>query len=400
MSAKRTLIASFLHFDLSFTLWALLGALGAIVAQDLGLGPAQKGWMVAVPILTGSLARIPMGLLADRHGGRRVGLAMLLVLYVPLLLGLVAGRSHPSVIAIGALLGVAGASFAVALPLASRWYPPEKQGLVMGLAAAGNSGNVVANLVAPVLARRFGWHAAFGLATIPLTVVIVAFAMLAEECPSRRPPERRAAYGSVLRENDLWWLCLFYGVTFGGYVGLGGFLPVFLVDQYGLDAIEAGRVTAVAACAGSFARPIGGWLSDRVGAIRMLSCSFPVIALGYALTGALPSRIGAEVLLVGIMIALGSGNGAVFQIVPLRFRERLGIATGIIGALGGVGGFVLPTLLGTVKQASGSFATAFAILAAVAAAAFVSLRVLVAARSGWRFGFRGLAEPEGAEVAS
>ncbi len=400
MSAKRTLIASFLHFDLSFTLWALLGALGAIVAQDLGLGPAQKGWMVAVPILTGSLARIPMGLLADRHGGRRVGLAMLLVLYVPLLLGLVAGRSLPSVIAIGALLGVAGASFAVALPLASRWYPPEKQGLVMGLAAAGNSGTVVANLVAPVLARRFGWHAAFGLATIPLTVVIVAFAMLAEESPSRRPPERRAAYGSVLRENDLWWLCLFYGVTFGGYVGLGGFLPVFLVDQYGLDAIEAGRVTAVAACAGSFARPIGGWLSDRVGAIRMLSCSFPVIALGYALTGALPSRIGAEVLLVGIMIALGSGNGAVFQIVPLRFRERLGIATGIIGALGGVGGFFLPTLLGTVKQASGSFATAFAILAAVAAAAFVSLRVLVAARSGWRFGFRGLAEPEGAEVAS
>jgi MFS transporter, NNP family, nitrate/nitrite transporter len=148
-----TLIACFLHFDLSFMLWVLLGALGAIIARDLHFNAAQKGWLVAVPILGGSLARIPMGILADRYGGRRVGLAMLALLYVPLIGGALYGRGLPSLLAVGALLGTAGASFSVALPLASRWYPAERQGLVMGIAAAGNSGTVIANLSAPILAR-------------------------------------------------------------------------------------------------------------------------------------------------------------------------------------------------------------------------------------------------------
>jgi NNP family nitrate/nitrite transporter-like MFS transporter len=389
----KTLVAAFLHFDLSFFLWVLIGALGALVAKDLHLSPARKGMLVAVPILSGAIARIPLGFLADRLGARRVGIAMLASLYVPLALGALRGRTFGEMLVVGALLGTAGASFSVALPLASRWYPPERQGLVMGIAAAGNSGTVVANLTAPFVARAVGWHYALGLAALPLTIVLIAFAALAREAPK---PDARAtagrgvleSYRALARQSDLWWLAAFYAVTFGGYVGLTGFLPTFLCDQYALTPMKAGYVTAAAACAGSFVRPLGGWLADRVGAIRVLSFVFPAIAILYALAGTLPPLARGAVVFAALAASLGLGNGAIFQLVPQRFRAEIGLVTGIVGAIGGVGGFFLPTLLGNVKQAMGSYGTAFTLLAALPTIAFVVLRVLVAAREGWRFGFR------------
>ena len=217
---KPTVFAAFLHFDLSFMIWVLLGALGVSISESLGLSAAQKGLIVAVPILSGSLMRIPLGLLSDRFGGRRVGIAMLLALYLPLLAGWRAGTSLGVLIAVGLMLGVAGASFAVVLPLASRWYPPERQGLVMGIAAAGNSGTVVANLVAPRIAAMVGWHGVLALTTIPLTIVLIVFAALAKDSPTRVAAQSLSSYLAVLRERELWWFCLFYSVTFGGYVGL------------------------------------------------------------------------------------------------------------------------------------------------------------------------------------
>jgi NNP family nitrate/nitrite transporter-like MFS transporter len=386
-----TLVACFLHFDLSFMLWVLLGALGAIIARDLHFDPAQKGLLVAVPILGGSLARIPMGFLADRFGGRRVGIAMLALLYVPLLAGALYGKSLPALLAVGALLGTAGASFSVALPLASRWYPPERQGLVMGIAAAGNSGTVIANLSAPLLARAIGWHGTLALATIPLTLVLVAFALMAKDAPADEGSTRpKIDVRAVLAQTDLWWFCLFYAVTFGGYVGLSGFLPVFFVDQYGVSPVTAGYLTAGAACAGSLSRPLGGWLADRIGAIRMLSAIFALVTVLYLLAASLPTLARIEVAFVSTMIAVGMGNGAVFQLVPQRFRREIGIVTGIVGALGGIGGFFLPTLLGNVRHRWGSFSAGFVVLASVAFVAFVALRVLVASRSAWRAGFRAL----------
>ncbi|MEK7814995.1 MAG: MFS transporter, partial [Chloroflexota bacterium] len=214
-----TLFASFLHFDVSFMLWVLLGALGIYIAESLGLSPAEKGLLVATPILTGSLTRIPVGLLSDRFGAKRVGAALLAFLFVPLALAWQTGDSLSQLLAVGLLLGVAGSSFAVALPLASRWYPPERQGLVMGIAAAGNSGTVIANLLAPRLAQVVGWHNVLGLAMMPLALVLAAFLLMAKERP-RAPGERPASLDrSVLRNPDLWWFCLLYSVTFGGYVG-------------------------------------------------------------------------------------------------------------------------------------------------------------------------------------
>ena len=189
-----TLAACFLHFDVSFMLWVLLGALGVYIAEELKLGPSEKAMVVAIPILSGSLLRVPLGLLSDRFGGKQVGTIMLICLYGPLTLGWLSGDSINDLMAIGALLGVAGASFAVALPLASRWYPPEKQGLAMGIAAAGNSGTVVTNLIAPRLAASIGWQGVMAVAMIPLTIALVVFVLLAKESPRRGPRPTMTQY--------------------------------------------------------------------------------------------------------------------------------------------------------------------------------------------------------------
>ncbi len=382
-----TLVASFLHFDISFMLWVLLGALGISIAESAGLSPSEKGLMVAVPIFTGSLLRIPLGILGDRLGGKRVGVGMLAFLFVPLTMGWLIGDGLPALLAIGLMLGSAGASFAVALPLASKWYPPHRQGLAMGIAAAGNSGTVIANLLAPRMAESVGWHNVLGMAMVPLAVALVAFILLAEDSPRSATNPPLSSHLQALAHGDMWWFCLLYSVTFGGYVGLSSYLPLFLRDQYSLDPVSAGSITALAAFVGSGIRPIGGYLADKVGGVRLLSIVLVGIALTYACVSALPPVQVASVLLIAGMACFGVGNGSVFQLVPQRFSSQIGIATGTVGAIGGLGGFFLPILLGSVKESSGSFATGFVILATFAAIAVVALRALVALEHGWRAGW-------------
>lgn len=377
-----TLIAAFLHFDLSFMLWVLLGALGIYIAESLGLSAAEKGLMVAVPILSGSLLRVPLGLLSDRVGGKRVGVAMLAFLFLPLALGWRTGTGLPALLAIGLMLGTAGASFAVALPLASRWYGANRQGLVMGIAAAGNSGTVVANLAAPRLANVMGWHNVLAVAMIPLAIVLIAFALMAKDKRdgSTGLPVRR--YLVALKQSDIWWFCLFYSVTFGGYVGLSGFLPIFFRDQYGASPTTAGYLTALAAFVGSGVRPLGGYLADKFGGAKILSVLLFGIGAAYALSSRLPVIGSMITILVLGMACLGMGNGAVFQMVPRRFPHQIGIATGVVGAIGGLGGFVLPNLLGTIKQASGSFSAGFIVLAAIAIGTVLLLQIVLTTRRG------------------
>ena len=385
---KPTVFAAFLHFDLSFMIWVLLGALGVSISETLGLSAAQKGLMVAIPILSGSLLRIPLGLLSDRFGGRRVGLGMLLALFIPLIIGWRSGTSLDVLVAVGLMLGVAGASFAVVLPLASRWYPPERQGLVMGIAAAGNSGTVVANLVAPRVAAVVGWQNVLGLTMIPLVIVLVTFWFLAKDSPTRVTQQSLRSYLTALRERELWWFCLFYSVTFGGYVGLSSFMPLLLRDQYQLPAVTAGYLTALAALAGSGLRPVGGWVADKLGGVRMLSVLLGGIAVMYLAASRLPALTPMVIILVAAMVCLGLGNGAVFQLVPQRFRRQIGIATGVVGAVGGLGGFMLPTMLGQFKQRTGSFGAGFVVLGTVAFLTLALLRALMAMNEGWRTSWR------------
>jgi MFS transporter, NNP family, nitrate/nitrite transporter len=374
-----SLVAALIHFDISFMVWVLLGALGAYIAADLDLTAAQKGLMVAVPALGGAAFRLIVGPLADRAGTKRTGLATLGLTLVPLAWGWLAGGTYAQVLGIGLLLGIAGSSFAVALPLASRWYPPEHQGLALGIAGAGNSGTTIAALAAPRLAEHVGWHAVFGLATLPVALAWLAFALLAKEPPGATSASSNSL--ALLAEPDARWLCAFYSVTFGCFVGLAAYLPIFFVDGFGLAKVSAGGYAALCAAAGSFLRPAGGALSDRFGGTRVLSTVLlGVGALGLVLASA-PSFGPTVASMFLILGALGVGNGAVFQLVPQRFPGRVGAVTGLVGAAGGVGGFVLPFALGSLRGSTGSFAAGFAVLTA---AALLGALAVVRRQRAWR----------------
>jgi NNP family nitrate/nitrite transporter-like MFS transporter len=368
-----TLLMSFLYFDTSFMVWVLLGVLGVYVSKDFGLNPSQKGLMAALPILGGSLARFPMGLLVDRIGPKRTGILGQLLVMIPLLWGWQAGTSFSEVMALGLLLGVAGGSFAVALPLASRWYPPEHQGLAMGVAGAGNSGTVLAALFAPRLAEAFGWHAVFGLALIPISMVLVLFALFAKESPTQPAPKPFKSYFDVLRERDTLWFSLLYCFTFGGFVGLASFMVIFFHDQYDVSKVAAGTLTALCVFAGSFMRPIGGLLSDRFGGVRVLTAVFAIGSCGLLSIASLPPLGIAVPLIFFTMGTLGLGNGSVFQLVPQRFRKEIGMVTGVIGAAGGLGGFFMPSMLGLMKSATGTYAMGFMSLALCGAGCLIVL---------------------------
>ncbi len=386
-----TLACAFLYFDISFMVWVILGALANSIVPDFGLNDAQRGLILALPLLGGSLLRLVLGLLTDHIGARRTGILGLALTLIPLVMGWWWADGFPQMLLVGLLLGVAGASFAVALPLASRWYPPHFQGMAMGIAGAGNSGTALATLFGPILAQRFGWHAVFGLALIPVMLTLLAFVGFAKDSPTQPSPKPLAAYGKVLAESDTWWFCLFYSVTFGGFVGLAVFLNSFFHLQYGVDRVQAGYLATVCVIAGSFLRPVGGYLADRYGGIRMLTALYLGVSTTMLGLSALPPLAAGTVLMVLGMGMLGMGNGAVFQLVPQRFPKEIGVITGIVGAAGGLGGFLLPNLLGSLRQLSGTFSGGFLVFTLVGLSCAVALLYVGRTWEGVFVGKGGLA---------
>lgn len=380
--SPATLFSAFFYFDISFMVWVMLGPLGNFIAEEFNLTASQKGLMTAMPILTGSLLRLVLGPLADRIGGRRTALLGLSLTFLPMLLGAFASQSYAMILLIGLLLGVAGASFAVALPMASRWYPPEQQGLVLGIAGAGNSGTVLASLFAPQLAQMLGgWRPVFLVTMLPLAVAWLVVAFLAKDAPGKVTLKTFAEYIHVVRQPDTLWLSLMYSVTFGGFVGLATFLPIFFHDQYGLDKVSAGGFAALCVFAGSFIRPVGGYLADRFGGIRILIGLFLLIAaLALGIGMLLPLAL-ETVLLFLLMTSLGSGNGSIFQIVPQRFPKEIGVVTGIVGAIGGLGGFLLPNLLGVLKDSTESYGSGFLVYTVASLGCMILIAVL---RGEWQ----------------
>jgi MFS transporter, NNP family, nitrate/nitrite transporter len=358
-----TLVCGFVYFDVSFMVWVLIGALGNALAADFQLAPEQKGLMVAVPLLGGAVLRMAMGLLTDRIGPRRAALIGLAATALPLVLGWLWVTRFDQLLVVGLLLGVPGASFAAALPMASRWYPPHYQGLALGIAGAGNSGTALAAFLAPRLAAAWGWPTVFALALIPVSLAWVLLWAVTRDAPGEPPAESLREYLAPLKTGDAWWFCVFYSMTFGGFVGLTSFLGIFFHDQYGLTAIQAGNVAMLCAMAGSFIRPVGGYLADRFGGIRILLLLYLGVAIVMLGMTMLPSLTWAAALLFGGMAMLGMGIGAVFQLVPLRYPREIGVMTGLVGAAGGFGGFLLPSLLGGLKGITGSFAGGFLIFA-------------------------------------
>lgn len=385
-----TLIACFLYFDLSFAVWVLLGPLAVLIASDLSLDAGQKGLMVAVPVLAGALLRVVNGILVGQWNARRTGIVMQIAVILGLLAAWFFGvHSFTQALMLGFVLGIAGASFAIALPMVSYWYPPEHQGTALGLAGAGNSGTVFASLFAPALAIAFGWQNVLGFAVLPLGIVFIFFVLAAKDSPKSPPRKTSADYARILRNRDAWWLMFFYSVSFGGFVGLSSFLPIYFHDQYALAPVSAGYFTAACVFVGSFVRPIGGALADRIGGTRALMGIYVIVAavLLVVARSQLPINATLAALLTG-MTALGMGNGAVFQLVPQRFARDVGLVTGLVGMTGGIGGFFFAASLGYAKQFTGTYAVGFI---AFALLAIVAWGGITAVRLRWRQDTAGLA---------
>jgi len=377
-----TLLTAFLYFDFSFMVWTLLGPLGAQVGEALHLSPQQKGLMVAVPILSGAVLRIVLGLAVDRLGARNTGISAQFIVIAGLfwawLLGL---KDYEATLWMGVILGFGGASFAVALPQAGRWYPPNMQGLVMGLAGAGNIGTVLDALFAPRLAAAFGWRTVFGLALIPAVLVLVVYTIFSKEAPIEFRKKRLVDYLNLLKDRDAHWFCFYYTVSFGGFVGLASSYVLYFKSEFGLTAIQAGDLAAICTAAGALLRPTGGALADRIGGIRSLYRFYTVAGIALILAAVGHQLVFNVAMLMIASGALGMANGSVFQLLPQRFGKDLGVMTGLVGAGGGVGGFYLASSLGYSKGLTGSYLAGLTVFALLCFCAIIGLGLV---KTRWR----------------
>ena len=379
-----TLVSSFLYFDYSFMVWTLLGVLANQIAapESLNLTPQQRFFMVSVPILFGGLFRLVLGVLVDQIGAKRTGILAQLVVMSGLLFAWQVGlKNFEATLLMGMVLGVAGASFAVAIPQAGRWYPPHMQGLVMGLAGAGNIGVVIDSLLAPRLAAHFGWQAVFGFALIPAVVVLIVYIFISKEPPLKTTPKKIGDYFRMFRDKDVHWFCFFYTVTFGGFVGLAYSLGMYFKDRFGLTASQAGDLVALCTAVGALGRPIGGGISDRIGGIRSLYVYYTVACIALicgGLIGSLWLNVAAFFVACG---AFGMGNGSVFQLLPQRFGKEIGLMTGLVGCGGGLGGFLLANRMGQSKQHFGSYRLGLLVFAGLC---LLALAGLTQVKKRWR----------------
>lgn len=401
-----TLMAAFLYFDFSFMVWTMLGPLSTEISEALALGgfimsASQKATLLSIPILAGALLRILLGFGVDKFGAKTTALVsqavVIGVLFYAYFRGV--GITYNELLLVAFGLGFAGASFAVALPQAGQWYPPKLQGVVLGIAGAGNIGVVIDFLFAPKIAELWGWEAVFLVGGVLSTIIFIAYMFMAKDAPAEvytPRPKKLGDYLKLLKDKDTWWFNLFYAVSFGGFVGFAGYMKVYLMNTYqadmsafGLDFLNESNVKVVAGyfgalCifAGAVLRPVGGAIADKMGGIKSLYLFFGTVALMAMINAyiTLPFYVAILVLFL-IMANLGMANGAVFQLVPQRFGKDIGIMTGIIGAAGGLGGTALIKTLGWSKGAFDGYAAGFMIFAAVV---IVALSGISLVKTRWR----------------
>jgi NNP family nitrate/nitrite transporter-like MFS transporter len=361
-----TLFAAFLYFDFCFSVWVLNGAMGPFLTQSLHLTPVQTGKMISIPILAGALMRFPLGVLSQYIGRKNAAIVEMSLIIVAMLYGYFFAQTYTDVLLMGILLGIAGASFGVALSLGAGWFPQEHKGLAMGIAGAGNIGTVVALLLAPPVAQHYGWHAVYGWTAIVMIIPLAVMVVMAKEPPDIQHQTFRQ-HMAPLAQVDGWAFSLIYVITFGGFIGLSTFLPSFYFSQFGVTKIEASYLTLLAAVMGSTIRAVGGYWADRVGGIAALAIVLLLVIGTLTLLTATPSLALTTVLFMACFAALGAGNGALFQLVPLRWPTSTAVAGSMIGELGALGGAILPLTMGYSKQLTGTYAWGFLIYALLSA---------------------------------
>jgi NNP family nitrate/nitrite transporter-like MFS transporter len=364
--ANRALFLSTMAFAVSFAIWGLISALAPKFTEIYNLSATSKSILIAIPVLLGSLGRLPAGMLADRFGGRIVFTALLIITAIPaVLIGL--STSYNQLLLLGLFLGLGGTTFSVGIGFTSRWFPPEKQGMALGVYGMGNVGQSIAVFGAPVLALWLGsWRAVFFIFAAISVVWAIVFYIFARDAESTAKPKTVAENLSVLKSSKLaWLLSLFYFLTFGGFVAFAIYLPTLLKDLFQLSPTDAGARTAGFVLLATLMRPLGGILSDKIGGAKVLIGVFAAIA-GFSLLLGFPVMITFTIGALGAAAALGLGNGAVFKLVPQYFPKETGTVTGLVGAFGGLGGFFPPIELGLVRDYTGSYTFGFMLLSAFA----------------------------------
>jgi MFS transporter, NNP family, nitrate/nitrite transporter len=372
-----TLFAAFFYFSFSCCIWVMNGAMAPFISEAYHLTPAQKGVMLSIPIFAGALMRFPLGVLAQYIGRKSATLVEMGMIMVALLFGYFYVSSYSSLLAMGVLLGIAGASFGVALSLGSGSFPARYKGLAMGLVGAGNVGTAVSVLVAPALAQRFGWQAVYGFAAAAMMLPILAMLLMAKEPPDVDKHSSLREHVACLFEKDGWAFSLIYAVTFGGFIGLTTFLPSYYYDQFGVSKVQAGQLSMLAAFMGAAVRIFGGWISDHWGGVNTLTAVLATVCVTLVLCGlAGNSLVATTLLLMLCFAALGAGNGALFQLVPLRWPLATAVAGSMIGEIGALGGGLIPNAMGMSKQYAGTYLWGFVGFAVCAAAMLVMLRFM------------------------
>jgi len=372
-----TLFASFLYFAFSCCIWVLNGAMAPFISETFHLSPAQKGLMLSIPIIAGALMRFPLGVLAQYIGRKSATLVEMSLIAVAMLFGFFFVHTFNDMLAMGVLLGIAGASFGVALSLGSGWFPPQHKGLAMGLVGAGNVGTAVSVLVAPPLANWLGWQAVYGVAAAAIAVPMLVMIVFAKEPPDVNAHSSFREHIACLFEKDGWAFSLIYGVTFGGFIGLTTFLPSYYYDQFGVSKVQAGQLTMLAAFMGAAVRIAGGWISDRWGGVNTLTLVLVVVAVTLVLIGFSSGSLAVTTLLLMVCFAaLGAGNGALFQLVPLRWPAATAVAGSMIGEIGALGGGLVPNSMGLSKQYLGSYTWGFVLFAVLALVMLGVMRVM------------------------
>ena len=369
----RQLTLATISFTVCFYAWALLGPLGPDLQEQLDLTDGQLALTISIPVVLGSLMRIPLGVLTDRYGGRRV--FALLMAYTPLpLIGLALfNDSWGAVLAFAFLLGFAGASFAVGVPFVNKWYPQNRQGFALGIYGIGMGGTVLGALTAPRIADATSVDAPFWIAAFVLAIMAAVFWSAARDAPGAVQGKTGSMLASLSAfrgkgSSRAWALTLFYFMAFGGFVAMFLYLPKLLVDVHDLAKTDAGARAAGFALLAVASRPVGGWLSDRVGARSVLTASFVgTILLAVSLALSYQDMVPLTISCLTLAVFLGLGTGAVFKLVPEWYPEQVGAVTGVVGAAGGLGGFFPPLVMALVKAQTDGYALGFILMAAVAA---------------------------------
>lgn len=365
-----------LGFALNFWAWALLSPLGPRLHDMLDLTSFQQALLVAVPVVVGSLGRIPVGALTDRYGGRVMFPAVSLATIVPVLfLGLFRQTGLPALLVGGFFLGIAGTSFAVGVPFVNAWFPPERRGLAIGIFGMGMGGTAISALTTVKLVEHVGMAAPFVITAAALFVYALVAALVLRDAPGRVVPTlplgRRLA--ATARLPITWRASALYAVGFGGYVAFSVYLPTYLKNAYALTQADAANKMAGFVLLAVAMRPVGGWLADRIQPARVLAATFAVVALAALAQSATPGLApSGTVAFLTMAAALGAASGAVFALVAQQApANRVGAVTGVVGAAGGLGGFVPPLVMGSLYGHLGSYTAGLLALAAVAATVLV-----------------------------